>query len=1345
MPGTVASNISKAVFDLLREEEEVAEEFGSNNFSGTRSLPRTDQESLPERKFRICVALQICSLVRGYNECIFSMAGSHPVFNRDKFLRVAPALVEDRRGNIPSGGGPGIAPRPQTQSPRAKRFLSCLTNCQHFYQFLETLDHDECEFFREVMYTFDMSNDDRNADDPNSNVMAYGSTKLKEAINHLSKTLQKVEDKIPTYGVDRKGGKKRRGGGWDDEDDDDGLLEDLIDSHENEHDIGFSDDGNLISSFTNDLLQVPPTPGQSPNADAGGKGTVDGDSSTLQAQYAAQVQNENVWQYKKLFDIPEDGKPPAASNEKPVFKIRDKVKLRDAIGERRYRAWKLAQQEKNVATDTTSRMLTGDLASAEGNTALDLTSLLTHATEETASDTSDSTVFASQAAATTTAAAATTPLVSSLSPEQQRVADAKDRDILRRCLQKAYDGGSNQRRPARFGRSSSGATAQTTADSFFENGRDLVADAEASLRNPSAQKFLVTVLSQRSQLENQRRRRGGNGSGGGEKGRRGGGQGSISRLEPPAFECLARLCCAMLDACLEAKNYVSGYDLLTQTQGFCTVQSKDGKPLSRKDTDLDQAAQVVHMAARIALHPIFAELELWEHVLNKHLEEREDQTDNESKASGPKDADSEAFETTKSTVYEMFGFGIPSEELARFATRISEKRGWFASDRGHNLLMYARRVSAKRDNGDDGTGNAGDLDMIRAGKRRSQGSFASSLAPVSGGGGAGIVEDDTNGEWQMIGWCHPAAATQSRPTQRPDHILNMIGDNGVTKDDDPDKYLKRSAVTSLAAFGSSIVASGGLDGSVFVAHTIKSVEDSTEDENVVRGVRLDWGGSGSSGSGGYGVGAVSVLSAAKGAGYRHSNLQSGSSGHHRTGTKDVVGRPDDDDIAASMDGCRVVAGTTGGDLRVWSVRDVYKATTTARRGEQRGADERRTTHGENGASSSYPRNSRGSITEIAAGQAFSRLKFSLRGRQLSGHKGGVSCADVPSHIYRPDALVTGGADGLIKLWSLRAPSGRRASGDLNSQLFNANSLVPGGATDMRTTGRAGDAQSILTGHTGRVLCVKTAWHGDRLLSGGSDQTVRIWDLSGGSSTGRCLHTLSGHLGWVTEVHYWGPNTVVSASTDRAIALWDARVRRSPIFVLRYHKSPISDLLVGSRTDPLMVSAGADGTVATWDFRTLSGANGNGVEPMSQTPVETNTAAAVTATASAATNDPASTEKGKVQCKAIRTPAATMSHCAEGKRTKQSGPVLLSRGPGKHSRTVLSVGIDAVAKEWDMVSGNMRRSEATGHCDVVSCLHSFADGTMGGAVGGADGSSANFGGIITSSWDGTIRMRKLIRR
>merc|ERR1719253_1830473 len=48
-----------------------------------------------------------------------------------------------------------------------------------------------------------------------------------------------------------------------------------------------------------------------------------------------------------------------------------------------------------------------------------------------------------------------------------------------------------------------------------------------------------------------------------------------------------------------------------------------------------------------------------------------------------------------------------------------------------------------------------------------------------------------------------------------------------------------------------------------------------------------------------------------------------------------------------------------------------------------------------------------------------KLGLTLRGKALSGHKKGVLCIDVPSPIYRPDTVATGGADGLIKLWSIR--------------------------------------------------------------------------------------------------------------------------------------------------------------------------------------------------------------------------------------------------------------------------------------------------------------------------------------
>ena len=162
-------------------------------------------------------------------------------------------------------------------------------------------------------------------------------------------------------------------------------------------------------------------------------------------------------------------------------------------------------------------------------------------------------------------------------------------------------------------------------NAFEENGIDLIAEAEAALRNPSAQRFLVSVLSQRARLESQRRKDGGHGQGARQRQQT---QSSVSRLQPSAFECLVRLAIAMLEACMEEQNYLSAYQLLTHTAGFCTVSKgadeKDGATSSAvvAATD-DHSSKIVYMTARIGLNPIFADLKLWERVMANHLQDRQ--------------------------------------------------------------------------------------------------------------------------------------------------------------------------------------------------------------------------------------------------------------------------------------------------------------------------------------------------------------------------------------------------------------------------------------------------------------------------------------------------------------------------------------------------------------------------------------------------------------------------------------------------------------------------------------------------------------------------------------------------
>jgi WD40 repeat protein len=1498
----MSSSITKAVFRLLREEEEVEDQYYSQSSSynaARRHFPRLEAESLAEREFRVAVARQVCGLMRGYQECLFFVSSNQPVFNRDRFLRNAPALFEQRRGSMTGGSGSRAT---TVLSPRAKRFLSLMVNTQHFHQLLERLDFDDTAFFHEVMDTYDA---EENADATS----AIGSPE--DAIKQLCDTLQKVEDKIPTYRVDRYDDMQRKAfsqispelvAPWEREGRG-GLssLEETEDDNQNDPmgssgGVGGSGDNSNVPNFVQQLLlpiSVPgvtspaePTDkerrGSGDNSDegsmsSGGGGTVDqsvtagGGVKSLSVELLIELEN-NPWRYSGILDgiqkqTPSDEELKAEINEadpaaaaafkknlmekecvtlddklERVIYERKRITIKDAIGERRFRVYKLMLQQKALKSEDSSLAL-GDPNNAQDDNNMDLNSLLTVNQEDEGGLRFGNTEVLDLSGASS-GAGKKTPL-----SEEEEFQNQRDRDVVKRCLERAYEGAAQTRSATQFQRRSSN-DAQQAGLNFHENGRDLIQEAEAALRNPSAQRFLVTVLSKRARLENQRRARrtgGGHSLSPSKSFKKGGDRASVSRLVPAAFECLVRLCCAMLEACLENQDYESAYTLLTHTAGFCTVkqesnadggaggggasaalavadEQKNSNSIA-EDGDTQQH-QVIYMTARIGMHPIFADLRLWERVLQVHLQDRQQNvnlnstlaSDNNNKPSSSSSSSArpspssslsqpvpvnknDEYEAAVSTLYEMLAFGVPAEELARFATRVSEARGWFSTEKGQALLVLARRLTMRRDDGSDsenpdGTGSGS------VGARDDKDKEHNSLGHDFGGtgltkrmGAGGIIPDRTQREWEELAWAHPtgsstpsraggrsmsyagpgstsaaggasAAGYSGRAAQlrmkyghasfmdegpsdatgpssslaRPaalgsasDAAKGSSSDGCTVAADgviEPHGYTGRSAITSLASFGASVVATGGLDGSVFLAHTLRFPEEmmsmmsdknnnnsTTGNNNIhageIRGVRVECGKDN---------GAVTCLAATKGAGYKQT------AGAATSTQSSAIG--EDEDFFAALEGCRVVAGTTGGALRVWSVKDIYASTAVL---NNSASDNRSaSTFGDDvsvdGSLHSGLRSERDTHYVRTGQQSMAnKLKWSLKGRALSGHRGGVSCVDVPSPIYRPDSLVSGGADGLIKLWSLRHASRRTArAGSTNagargsdfgsSASASASSRVfaRGEGGDKRSL--ANDAQETLSGHKGRVLCVKTAWHGDRLLSGGADKTVRLWDIS--TATGQPLQTLNGHTCWVTHAQYWGQNNIVSGSTDRSIALWDARSGTVPLFVLRFHKSPISDLLLGSRTDPLMVSSGGDGVIATWDFRKLASSK----DAQKQA------------------------NGGKAKVQTVRTPVATMTHAYDKKLkngTRCCGAILLARGTGLYERSVVSASIDGYLKEWDVQSGKLHNQQSTNHTEAVSCLTTFAesDGLRRGKTSSKSVSSV--GGTITCSWDGTVRVKRLL--
>src|SRR4029078_7823178 len=89
--------------------------------------------------------------------------------------------------------------------------------------------------------------------------------------------------------------------------------------------------------------------------------------------------------------------------------------------------------------------------------------------------------------------------------------------------------------------------------------------------------------------------------------------------------------------------------------------------------------------------------------------------------------------------------------------------------------------------------------------------------------------------------------------------------------------------------------------------------------------------------------------------------------------------------------------------------------------------------------------------------------------------------------------------------------------------------------------------SVLEGHTDRVLALAFTPRDRHLVSGGSDRTLRVWDLRSGAATS----TLGPHVGKVEALACSPDGRLVAAVTEVGdglpgeVKLWGLRTRRAP--------------------------------------------------------------------------------------------------------------------------------------------------------------------------------------------------------
>ncbi len=117
----------------------------------------------------------------------------------------------------------------------------------------------------------------------------------------------------------------------------------------------------------------------------------------------------------------------------------------------------------------------------------------------------------------------------------------------------------------------------------------------------------------------------------------------------------------------------------------------------------------------------------------------------------------------------------------------------------------------------------------------------------------------------------------------------------------------------------------------------------------------------------------------------------------------------------------------------------------------------------------------------------------------------------------------------------------------------------------------------INAHINWVSSVAYAPNGDKMVTGGNDRLVKIWD-----SAGTLLHTCTGHADEVKQVKVTSDNQfVLSASKDKTIKVWDLNTG-ALLRTITGHTASVNGIAI-SPDSKKVVSASQDGSCKIWEI------------------------------------------------------------------------------------------------------------------------------------------------------------------
>ncbi len=297
---------------------------------------------------------------------------------------------------------------------------------------------------------------------------------------------------------------------------------------------------------------------------------------------------------------------------------------------------------------------------------------------------------------------------------------------------------------------------------------------------------------------------------------------------------------------------------------------------------------------------------------------------------------------------------------------------------------------------------------------------------------------------------------------------------------------------------------------------------------------------------------------------------------------------------------------------------------------------------------------------------------------MTGHGGPVRAV---AALELGGALVTGGFDSAIIVWSLGPTPVARMVLRHHDSTVNALAALPGGCfasggEDGRIAlwcGGSAEPTRVLMGHSAPIAALAASRSGDLLASGSWDHTVRIWPLRDVQApTGSPVPAIvDGHRGPVNGLAFTPDGTaLITAGYDgqlRVTPLTNGAPRADGKALSVQNEAPVNAVAVFR--DGRIVSAGADGKLRFYD----SALTEAGVLDLANGPLTT---VAV------------SPDGSRLVTAGMRTPVTIIDTVSRTVAAEILGPGLpvWSVAFSIDGRTLITGGADRAVRRWDPKTG-----------------------------------------------------------